>query len=338
MNDTDEVVGTFPDRVLELLQQRKRNSYRGDVPDGKKLGLVVEGGGMRGVLSAGSLLAVDLLGFRGCFDVIYAVSAGSVNAAYFLSGQGVEGISVYFDDISSRRFINPWRFWKMVDVDFVYDYLVTEVKPLDEGAIRRGRQGFWVTATDVDTGESVLLDTRTNDAPVARFLKASSALPVLYNRSVEISGKHYMDGGVGGGLPLERAVEHGCTDLLVLLSRPASYTSQGPRLFERAVFRLLLGFRYPALYRSFVKALSKKEKNRRLAIGSERQADVNIATICPDAQENSVGRTTIERSVLVQGAYLMACKVYRAFGEETTQLDRTFESFRQPPSSTQARG
>ena len=60
---------------------------------------------MRGVLSAGSLLGVDLLEFRDYFDAVYAVSAGSVNAAYFLSGQGIEGITVYFDDISSRRFI-----------------------------------------------------------------------------------------------------------------------------------------------------------------------------------------------------------------------------------------
>jgi predicted patatin/cPLA2 family phospholipase len=282
---------------------------------------------MRGVLSAGSLLAVDLLGFRDCFDVVYAVSAGSVNAAYFLAGQGTEGITVYFDDINSRRFINPWRLWKIVDVDFVYDDLVLNVKPLNEEYILKARQQFYVTATDVDTGENVLLDTKTGDASISRFLKASSALPVLYNRRVTIGGRHYMDGGASGGLPIYRAIEHGCTDLLVLLSREADYISKGPRLFDKLAFRLLAGFRYPAMYSSFLKAVEHKELNRKLASGAAESVGVNVATVCPDTEESSVGRTTIDRSVLIRGAYLLARKVYRVFGEEKSPLDRLFDNF-----------
>ncbi len=101
------IVGSHPERVIDLLQSRLSKRAEIQRTDGRKLGLVVEGGGMRGTLSAASLLAVDLMGYRGCFDAVYAVSAGSVNAAYFLSGQGVEGITVYFDNISNRRFINP---------------------------------------------------------------------------------------------------------------------------------------------------------------------------------------------------------------------------------------
>ena len=330
IGEATSVVGTQPEHVIKLLQSRVRQGTDARQMDGRKLGLVVEGGGMRGVLSAGSLLAVDLLGFRSCFDVVYAVSAGSVNAAYFLSGQGRLGITVYFDDISSRRFINPWRAWKMVDVDYVYDHLVPQVKPLDEAAIRRSLQEFFVTATDVHTGENVLLDAKDPTVSVARFLKASSALPILYNRKVVISGKSYMDGGVSGGLPIDWAIAQGCTDLLVLLSRPSTYMNEGPNLFERWLFRVFLGLKYPAMYRGFVKASSVKERNRRLAVGIESSPGVNIATICPDPEEDSINRTTIDRAKLLKGAYLSAAKVFDCFYGDRVVLNNIFEQFRKP--------
>jgi predicted patatin/cPLA2 family phospholipase len=327
MNDLRWVAGTNPQRVIDLLEQRRAVPPHDFALDKRKIGLVVEGGSMRGVLSAGSLLAVDLLGFRDCFDAVYAVSAGSVNAAYFLSGQGVAGITVYFDDISSRRFINPWRFWKIVDIDYVYDHIVPHKKPLDEAAILRSRQSFYVTATDTDSGKSVLLDTKTGDAPITRFLKASSALPVLYNRGVEVAGKHYMDGGVSAGLPLDLAIAQGCTDLLVLLSKPVGYVGKAPSPFEKLVFRIVTGLRHPAMYRAYMGAFQNKESNRRLAIGSRQLSGINVATFCPDSEESNLDRTTIARALLVQGAYTMARKVYRAFGEDTAHLGELFSTF-----------
>jgi predicted patatin/cPLA2 family phospholipase len=320
------LAGHRPSEVLQLLKSR-RDCGGATHHDGRKLCLVVEGGGMRGVLSAGSLLALDLLGYRACFDAVFAVSAGSVNAAYFLSGQGLTGISVYFDDISSKRFINPLRFWKIADVDYVYDYVVPTLKPLDDEAVRRSPQEFYVTATEVQTGNNVLLDAKERSVPVSRFLKASSALPVLYNRTVLIQDVRYMDGGISGGLPVEWAIKHGCTDVLVLLSRPCSYVGKEPQMFERLLFRALIGMKYPALYTAYAKSLSTKEQNRRLALGTDREPDVNVATICPDDVANGVGRTTIDRKKLVDGAYLAGRKVFGVLGEDPKILDKTFLAF-----------
>ena len=203
----DNLVGTRPGEVIRVLDSRAKSLQRGESwNDGRKIGLVVEGGGMRGALSGGSLLALDLMNLRDCFDAVYSVSAGGVNAAYFLSNQGTLGMTVYFDDITTRKFINPWRLWKMVDVDYVYDHIVREVKPLCEAAVRDSRPDFFVTATDIDSGEHVLLNAKDPQASVATYLKATAAIPVLYNRSVVIGGHHYMDGGVSGGLPMEWAI------------------------------------------------------------------------------------------------------------------------------------
>ena len=125
------LAGTHPRRVIDLILERASLAGRNKPDPSRKLGLVIEGGGMRGVISAGSLLALDLLGFREIFDEIYAASAGGVNAAYFLSGQGTLGMTVYFDDIANRRFINPWRVFKIVDVDYAYDRIISLYKPLD---------------------------------------------------------------------------------------------------------------------------------------------------------------------------------------------------------------
>ena len=81
------LAGTRPERVIDLILERASTAGRHRSSGSRKLALVIEGGGMRGVVSAGSLLALDQLGFRNVFDEVYATSAGGVNAAYFLSGQ-----------------------------------------------------------------------------------------------------------------------------------------------------------------------------------------------------------------------------------------------------------
>src|SRR5207249_2082981 len=144
--------GTHPRRGIDLILERA-SSAAGPQPDrSRKLALIIEGGGMRGVVSAGSLLALDLLGFREVFDEIYATSAGAVNAAYFLSGQGKLGMTIYFDDIANRRFINPWRLLKIVDVDYAYDRVISLHKPLDDVAIRASRVRFLLSVTDARSG------------------------------------------------------------------------------------------------------------------------------------------------------------------------------------------
>lgn len=73
--------------ALQLLRQRALAGSRpGQRRDHFKLGLVVEGGGMRGCVSGGSLQALTDLGLRECFDAVYGSSAGAINSTYFLSG------------------------------------------------------------------------------------------------------------------------------------------------------------------------------------------------------------------------------------------------------------
>ncbi len=282
---------------------------------------------MRGALSAGALLAVDLLGFRLCFDEVYAASAGGVNAAYFLSGQGVMGISVYFEDICNRRFINPLRFWKMLDVEYVYDHVLVNRKPLDEQAVKQARARFYLSATEVDSGDNVLIDVAQSSESVHRILKASSALPVFYNRTVMLGSTHYVDGGISDAMPIQQAIARGCTDILVLATKPEDHVSSAPGLFPRSVFYAFMGRRHPKLLDALRSSYERSNINRSLAVGSVAVAGVNVATICPTSAEMTVGRTTINREKLLAGAHTMAGKTCRLFARSEEPLLPVFRKF-----------
>lgn len=285
---------------------------------------------MRGVLSAGSLFAIDAMGFRGCFDEIYATSAGAVNAAYFLSGQGALGITVYFDDICCRRFVNPLRLSKIVDVDYVYDFVIRERKPLDEDAIRRSATPLFLSVTDVVRGRNVLIDARLVLDPIALLLKASSALPVLYNRVVHLQSGAYVDGGVSNSLPIQDAIDAGCTDILVLATKLREHVSSSPSLVHRALIYAMMGWRHPALMEAHENSFPLTNRHRRLATGQDTVHGVNIATICPEPVELVVGKATISRAKLLSAALSMARRATRIFGGDAAQIDAAFARFTVP--------
>ncbi|MCB1937044.1 MAG: patatin family protein [Nitrosomonas sp.] len=323
-----KLYGHNPEKVIDLLKNRldKHKKLFNEKP--RKLALVVEGGGMRGVLSAGSLLAVDLLGFRNCFDEIYATSAGAVNAAYFVSGQGELGITVYFDYINNSKFFNPFRLTKILDVEYVYDYIVPHVKTLNEAAIRKSNTHLYLSVTDVETGRNRLIDTKTWPDPVSKILKASSALPILYNRTVELDGRKYIDGGASDVLPVRQAIDRGCTDILILLTKDKEHISDPPSQIEKLIYYLSMTRKYPHLMDSYESLHGLNNENRKLAIGEKTIDGVNIATICPAKSELIVSKITMNRAKLIEGAYTLAAKTFNFFSADMKKLDSVFERYR----------
>jgi predicted patatin/cPLA2 family phospholipase len=322
-----KLIGHQPEAVLDLMRERRREGGRAD-SSGRKLALIVEGGGMRGVLSAGALLAMDVLGFRTVFDEVYATSAGAVNAAYFLSGQGRLGITVYFDDINNRRFINLLRVWRIVDVGFVYDNIVTKVKPLDEQALRAQPTDLFFSVTDLETGEHDLLDVKALPEPVPLMLKATSALPVLYNRPVVIGGRAYIDGGATCTLPILQAAKRGCTDILVVLTKSTDIPPERPTRLRRAILYWALGRAYPRMMNAYELLAERSHKDRELAAGLHRLEHVNIATVFPTASELIVDRMTLDRARLMMGAERMAIRTAEMLKEGAGPIRDAFATYK----------
>ena len=130
---------------------------------------------------------------------------------------------------------------------------------------------------------------RTRSEPVPLLLKASSALPVLYNRRIVLDGREYVDGGVSDSLPIARAIDNGCTDILVLASRRCDSPEARPNLGEQSLFYMMMGRRYPALMRAFASMHEALNRSRRLATGEEAVGGVNIALIAPCEGDSMVG-------------------------------------------------
>ena len=295
-----ELAGRSPDRVLGLIGDRRQRKLRGEpLDDGHKLALIVEGGAMRGVYTAGTLFALAWWDCADIFDVAYGVSAGAVNTAYFLSGQARLAVGTYYEDLCGPEFINPRRFWKMVDVDFVEREVFTQRKPLDEKAIRTGRTQFFVGMTECATGEGVCWHLQGHPEPLSRVLKASMALPVVYNRTVDLGGRRFMDGGLANPIPIDWALADGATHCLVLLTRPRNDLMRPPGWRERTMFRFLFRDWNRHLQRTYEGRWGVYRRSLDRALAEDAQpGSAAIATILPGPDVCQIRVLTKDPSLL----------------------------------------
>src|SRR5688572_6260419 len=126
-----ELHGLNPQVAIESIKTRAGRMVIGeDRHDGRKLGLVVEGGAMRGIISCGALLGLEELGMTSVFDEVYGASAGASNAAYFLAGQAAYAVPIYYRDINNTRFLRPVWSRKMVDIDYLFDEVIARKRAL----------------------------------------------------------------------------------------------------------------------------------------------------------------------------------------------------------------
>ncbi len=310
--------GREPEGVLAAVRAR---AGTGDRSDGRKLALVIEGGAMRGVASGGGAVALAHMGLTHAFDEVLATSAGVMTGAYLLSGQPLLGISVYYDCLASRRFVNPLRFWKILNIDYVFERVLTVEKPLDVERIRAAMPRFLVSAMDLDTGEGAMLDVQDPRVPVLATLRAATSIPVLYNKSVQIDGRRYVDGGLITPFPLWQAIERGATDILVLSSRCGAYRRPAPNLVTRMLFDALTARGNARLRRAFREQQAVDDAVRSVALGrAPAPSGVRIATLCVRPPER-VGRVSTNPRVLREVALEYGRATLELFGAPTDGFD-----------------
>jgi predicted patatin/cPLA2 family phospholipase len=210
--------------VLELLRERRaKGSLPGDRDDGQKLALAVEGGGMRGIVSAAMLTALEDLGLAKTFDVIYAASTGAVNAAYFLVGESWYPLSIYYDDLTTRKFLDfrrPLRGRAILNLDYAFDVIVEHLKPLDYQAVLMSPVPLHVAITFVDNLEAEAVSRFQSKEDLKGALRASGWLPIATVGTATFRGRPAVDGGALVAHPFRFAVEDGCSHVLSLSTRP----------------------------------------------------------------------------------------------------------------------
>jgi predicted patatin/cPLA2 family phospholipase len=211
--------------------------------DDHRVALVLEGGGMRGVVSAGMTAALERLGLSAAFDLVVGASAGALNGAAFLAGVAAGSAAAYHGTLASREFVNPARLLlgrPALDVGWV---VRNAHEGLDAGRHERtlaSATPLHCLAVDVDTAEPVDLTGMRSVEELCAVLLASSRMPWVGGDPVELAGHRYLDGGLAAPIPVATALGAGATHVLVCQTRPHGVPrSSGSRLADRLIVRHL---------------------------------------------------------------------------------------------------
>jgi predicted acylesterase/phospholipase RssA len=213
--------------VLRVIEERARSgSQPGHRDDGLRIALSIEGGGMRGTVSAGMALALYERGLLPAFDAVYGSSAGAISAAWLLSS-APEGLRGWADPDYARSLIR-WsaplhrrpRRRPVVDVETLIEVLYQTEFPMDFASILASPIEYHPLATDAATGESTDLRPLITDAAELRLaLRASASLPFLAGPPIELHDRRFYDAGVAESIPFRTPLAQGATHILVLRSR-----------------------------------------------------------------------------------------------------------------------
>lgn len=221
--------------ILDILRARRDRGSRVPHGDGARIALAIEGGAMRGVISAGMAAALEELGFTDAFDAVYGSSGGAINGAYFLAGQSRLGATVYYEDINSRDFISLRRALvgrPIVDLGFLLDEVAVRRKVLDADKVIGSRSPLSVIATDVATGSAETLRGFPTREALIEALRAGATMPVVAGPPRTIGGRRMLDASLSQPIPVPAAEADGYTHILVLLTRSGTMASR-PSAFDR---------------------------------------------------------------------------------------------------------
>lgn len=247
-----------------------------------KTGLVLEGGGMRGLYTAGILDA--FMEHEIYFDGVIGVSAGAIHGCSFVSRQKGRGIRYYKKYCKDPRFMSFRSLittGDFVGADFCYNELPNKLDLYDYDAFNKSETKFYVTCTDLETGEAVhkhITDMRGE----VDFMRASASLP-HFSKIVEIDGKKYLDGAVADSVPVEAFQKMGYERNVVILTREDGYVKKA----EMPWLAKLAYGKYP----KFAKALQNRHEmyNNTLARIKELEKAGDTLVIRPSAPLN-IGR------------------------------------------------
>jgi predicted patatin/cPLA2 family phospholipase len=258
-----------------------------------KTGLVIEGGGMRGIYAAAVTDKMIEYGLQ--FDYANGVSAGGANAASFLAGQYKRTYRFYHEYGNEPDFLGlkSWiKTGQLYGLNYIYDQVTsTDGKdPLDFGHLMENPADLELVATDDLSGKPVYFSKADMSWNHYAPLKATCAMPIAC-KPVIINGIPYNDGGCSNPLPVQRAFDQGCDFVVVVLVKKFPCVHK-PR--NRRTFDLLLG-KYPKLVNAIMHCDELSDLEVRLAL--EYQKLGKALVIMPE-DDSKVGAMTRDKDIL----------------------------------------
>lgn len=209
-----------------------------------KTGLVLEGGAMRGLFTAG---VIDVLMENKInFDVAVGVSAGAAFGVNLKSKQ-IGRVLRYNLRFAGKPYYASWKSWRrsgnLYAANFCYHILPDKLDIFDKETFMANPMRFWCVATDAATGEPVYHELHDAGYVDLEWIRASSSIP-FFAHPVAIGGHYYFDGGVSDSIPYDFLIKNGVSKRVVITTQPKEYRKKQSKLYpiEKIVLR-----EYPAV-------------------------------------------------------------------------------------------
>lgn len=254
----------------------------------ENMGLVLEGGGMRGVFTSGVL--DYLMDHDVRFPYVIGVSAGACNGLSYASRQRGRAKFSNIDLMEKYNYIGLKYLFKkrnIMDFDLLFNKFPEQIIPYDYEAYFSSPQRYVMVTTNCETGEANYLEEKKDKNRLIDIVRASSSLPYACPIAY-VDGVPMLDGGIVDSIPLERALADGCTRAVVILTRNKGYRKDSK------------DFRVPSfVYRKYPKlreALSRRCSlyNEQLEMVERMEEEGKIIVIRP---EKPVVVDRIERDI-----------------------------------------
>jgi predicted patatin/cPLA2 family phospholipase len=278
-----------------------------------KTGLVLEGGGMRGLFTAGILDV--LMENNVTFDGVVGVSAGATFGCNFISHQIGRTLRYNMSQRKNPKYMGIRSLIKTGDYvggEYAYHVLPTKLDVFDFEAFEKNPTEFHVVTTNVRTGEAIYHRIDKVDYTGMEWIRASASMPII-SRPVAIGDYEMLDGGIADSIPLRYFESEGFKRNIVILTQPKGFRKKLTKLMP--VFKATMR-KYPAI----IEGMSKRHLmyNRELDYISQQQMAGKCLVICPSATL-PIGRTSLNAKKM-QHVYDMGRKA----GEDNLEAIRKF--------------
>ncbi|MEE1056648.1 MAG: patatin family protein [Acutalibacteraceae bacterium] len=253
-----------------------------------KTGLVLEGGGKRGIYAAGVLDV--LLEHNITVDGLIGTSAGAVNGCSYVSKQYERNLRYNVRFAREKKYMSIYSLittGNVVGTEFAYDILPNQLEIFDNDAFEKSETAYYVTCSNLETGKAEYIRCKSLRGKNIDYLRASASMPYV-SQIVEIGGKKLLDGGVCDSIPLKAFQKMGYEKNLVILTRPKGYVKKPENNFLASI--------YYGKYPEFVTALKNRYAvyNKTIKYIEEQEKQGNIIVLRP-SRFVKVGR--MERNV-----------------------------------------
>ncbi len=238
-----------------------------------KTALILEGGAMRGLYSAGVLDVFMQNNINA--DVVYGVSAGALFGLNYKSRQIGRALRYNLKYAHEKNYMGLYSLittGNVMNRDFCFNKLVYELDKLDFETYKKNAVDFYAVVTNMQTGkpEYIKIDDAQKDM---EYFRASGSMPFV-SKPVEISGNLYLDGAMSDAVPFKKVLETNCEKIIVILTRPLGYRKKKSHL----PYKLFYG-KFPNLIKTTKNYY--KEYNETMDLIEKYEAENKILVLRP---------------------------------------------------------